>query len=580
MHRFSFYSIAFALLLFTAKESTAQGAQPGLQAAVVSKTIAVGEVGTLVLKSVNGDPESLPNSIEVNGLAITSTGSQPGDNFRINIINGVRTTESSYIYQFKGDQVGTFTIPPIQTKIRGMDVATQAIEITVYERTKETSDLDATKPMFGKFDLSRTEIWANEIVPFSVTAYVRGRGSINDIVSAELNHESFVIGKFKNVKTDAVELGNNLYDLARLPSTLFALKAGEHTLGPAEIGIRVLDRSSGFGFPGIFQRTQTHRVSTNSMKITVKALPTGAPASFTGGVGKFAITVTPSTTTPAVGDPVSLDFVVTGTGNFTTIGAPQFSAAGADEWRSYDANRTIEEPSNGETNGRAKFSQVVIPLKKVTEIPSFEFSYFDPSTGAYVTENTPPIPLTINLAGNTQLPGGASTNRNNNVGAFSSGPAASVPSAQFNDILHIRTGGTNLNLALASAGPGILFYATQFIFSLGFFTVLGLGLTRIIQKKRREKADTHVRLSFKQAVREIPRSNATRREYFRGVNRALAIWKEEHGDAPPKVLEAIDHLLEKCQSYLYSGGDKPDEAVSASEMEEFNSILVKLSHKK
>ena len=86
-------------------------------------------------------------------------------------------------------------------------------------------------------------------------------------------------------------------------------------------------------------------------------------------------------------------------------------------------------------------------------------------------------------------------------------------------------------------------------------------------------------MSFKQAVRAIPRSGATRREYYHGVDTALEIWRKEHGDAPEKVLDAIDHLTEKCQSYLYSGSEKPDEPVTPSEMEEFNSILVKLSHR-
>jgi len=377
-------------------------------------------------------------------------------------------------------------------------------------------------------------------------------------------------------------MNDTLYSLARLPSHLFALKPGRHTLGPAKISVRVVDSQSGFGFPGIFQRAQTFAVSTPSLTLEVKPLPPGEPPSFTGGVGRFDLEMTLSTQSVAVGDPISVAFEVKGIGNLGTMGAPRFTGAGSGVWRAYEPTKNIdpEEESDGETAGRATFEQVIIPLEKTGEIPSFELAFFDPSSEEYVVRKTDPAPIEVlpdaGAARTAALPAGPA----GGPAQGSSATPAATPVPRFDALLHIHPGPAQLRpVASAAPGPGFGFLGTQVLLSLGFCTLAGFGVARMVSERRKAKAHEQASPSFRQAVREVPGPGAPRGLYYRSVSRALEIWKKEHGDAPPKALEVIGRLTEKCGSHLYSGRGKTDEPVTGEEVQEVRDVLALLSRK-
>src|SRR5690606_38990161 len=105
-----------------------------------------------------------------------------------------------YFYRFRGDEPGTYTIPEFEIRIAGRGgervAKTRPLVITIVENDGATAALDATKPYFGKLELVRDTFYVNELVPFTLTAYVRGRNAIHDVVSASLEHESFIIKGF------------------------------------------------------------------------------------------------------------------------------------------------------------------------------------------------------------------------------------------------------------------------------------------------------------------------------------------------------------------------------------------------
>jgi len=558
----------------------AQQGAPSLSADVSNTEIGVGETATLILKSLNGDPDELPDRIDAEGLFIDAAGRQ----LSTQIVNGERTTMSLYLYRFRAEEAGTFVIPSITARIRGIEVSTAPIEVTVVERSSADQDLDATRPYYARLNLDKTAFYANEIVPFDVTVYVKGRNAISDVVGAELEHESFVIRNFQKVFTDAVEIDDSLYSLARLPSHLFALKPGRHTLGPAQVSVRVVDSQSGFGFPGIFQRAQTFSVSTPSLTIEIKPLPPGAPPSFTGGVGTFDLSLAPSTTAVSVGDPISLRFEVSGTGNLGTMGAPVMDGSLADTWRTYDATKTIdpEEESDGKTPGRVTFERVIIPLEATDEIPPFSLAFFDPVREEYVVRTTDPVPIEVSPDTGSDVAAPATPLVENPSGAGASAHSSAPPTPQprFDDLLHIHPGPARLRpVSTFTLGPGPFFAGAQVFFSLAFFTLAGFGIVRGITEWRHAKATEHISLTFREAVRSVPGSGSQRGDFYRGVARALETWKKEHGDAPSKAREAIDRLAAKCGSHLYSGAGRIDEPVSPEEIQEFREVLALLSRK-
>lgn len=565
----------FLLFFSVVGATSAQNASTSVSANVLTKRVAVGEFGTMFLKVTNGDAV-VPEKIAAQGLEVLASGSQ--SNFSIE--NGVQTFSTTYIYRFRGNTPGTYTIPEVELTVRGQPYKTSPVEVEIFRPDPAAEAANPTRDQFAKIELSNDEFYVNELVPFTITAYVRGRNSINQIVSPSLSHESFVIKPFRDVRTDGGELGNTYYSSAVIDSHLFSLKAGTHRLGPGKIGVRVMDTRGGGGFLSVFPRTVMKELATNSVEVKVKPLPNGAPASFTGGVGNFELSVSPSTTEVAVGDPISMDFVVTGVGNLQTMAAPKLSVPQTGIWKTYDPNKTLndEDNSDGFREGRASFSQVIIPEARVDKIPAYELSYFDPSLGEYVTRRTDPIPITMTAAQSTVVTTtevGDSDEPDEPLDV----PKAAKPSPQYNDVLHIRTGPARWLADVRPGATGPLYTFVQVVFSLAFFTIIGIGAARWIGWFRSERAGSTPVLTFAQSLKRLPKAGATRREFYHSVSTSVMLWKSEHHDAPPKVNEIVERITDRCDTHLYGGKKNGAEIVSEAEAEEIRSILHRLPRK-
>ena len=129
---------------------------------------------------------------------------------------------------------------------------------------------------------------------------------------------------------------------------------------------------------------------SNPLVIHVHDLPqAGRPAGFSGAIGQFTVSGDASPTTVNVGDPVYLDFTISGNGNFDSVRAP---ALGLDPaWKSYVPSSKMNYQDQARTEGTKIFQQAIIPNKNGTlPLPAANFSYFDPTAKKYVTI---PIPL-------------------------------------------------------------------------------------------------------------------------------------------------------------------------------------------
>lgn len=531
--------------------------------------IPIGEYGTLVFKFAGGDVD-MPTQIPAEGLEISH--SKKHSNF--SNVNGVSTFVTTHFYRVRGTELGQYRIPSVSVPFKDSEVSTQPIVVTIHER--DNSDAaHASRSEFGKLELDKTEFYVNEIVPFTMTGYVRGRNSINDVVRAQLQHESFIFKGFRNVRTNASEIGNTLFSNACLPSTFFALKPGEHRLGPGMIAVRVLDSEGGRGLSAFFTRTTLKDLATNTVTTTVKPLPEGAPASFTGGVGVFLINAKPSTTKLNIGDPISMDFEVTGIGNLRTMSAPVFSITD-ENWKIFDPAKTLtdEEDSDGIEPGTARFSQVIIPEFEANAIPSFELTYFNPINAEYVTLKTDPIPITVSDDGNTYdaLDEPLNVSSNN----IESAQAAERPAPAFDEMLHIRLNSPRWIAEISPRKPGTLYLTVQVAFSIAFSTIVGFGLFRWLRGYQQRIHRPDAPSTFKQALKQIPKAGTPRKEFYHAVSTALSLWQKENTNAPPPVEELIGKTARRCETFLYSGESASDAPVDPEEVGELHSILRRL----
>jgi len=564
------------LLLPLLPHPTARAQAPGqnkLNVSVLDDRVSLGEFGTLIY-TVTGGEARMPETIQAEGLEIVHHNNQ----LRAQIVQGAQTFQMTYFYRFRGFQPGTYIIPSLTTTVGRDTLTAPPVEVTIFERDQNAPP-DATRSHFSRLDLSKDSFYVNELVPFTLVGFAKGRDAIDSVTRPDFSHDSFVVREFKEVHPDGAEIGSVYYSSRTLPSTLFALREGEHRLGPATVVMRVVESGGRFGVSSFFSRTTTKELATNTVNVSVKPLPRDAPLSFTGGVGRFEMSASPSTTEVAVGDPVSLEFVVTGVGNLRTMDAPVFAVPPTDLWRSYEPSKRLEDEddSDGFSPGRAVFSRVIIPEARVASIPVFELTYFDPAAERYVTLSTDPVPITVSAESRDE--GAAAFGAPPAPGDEGAAPRAPVlrpPTARHDDMLHIRTRPPRQWLARGETrGAGPAFYAVQTLLSVSFFTLLAFGVARR-WKRRTAPAPGERPLTFRQAMRRLPRERGSKRRFYLTVSAALAAWRAGRPQAPPKVLEVVDRVSERCELILYGGHDDADAAVDPSEAEKLISMLKKL----
>jgi hypothetical protein len=165
-----------------------------------------------------------------------------------------------------------------------------------------------------------------------------------------------------------------------------AVNPGEFTFGPSVIEGYALARDG-----------QKKLLSSQAPPVVIKvqAIPAEAkPKSFNGMIGDFTMTVALDTPSPVqVGDKVKLSVQVTGKGDFSTVKLPELCCIPGME--GLFSQNDLAEP--GQIQGdKVLFKVELRPLTPlVHEIPSIEYSSFNPATQKYIIRHTQAIPLAV-----------------------------------------------------------------------------------------------------------------------------------------------------------------------------------------
>lgn len=135
--------------------------------------------------------------------------------------------------------------------------------------------------------------------------------------------------------------------------------------------------------------------AVGSFELEVADFPTeGKPLSFRGAVGVFSIeSVLLSPATVARGDPVKVKVTVAGNGEFETMQLPDLCCQPGFSgfFKESELPPLIEVEENKKIFTFSLFPQNPF----VSQVPSIEFSYFDPQKRTYGTVRTAPLPLKV-----------------------------------------------------------------------------------------------------------------------------------------------------------------------------------------
>ena len=190
------------------------------------------------------------------------------------------------------------------------------------------------------------------------------------------------------------EVGGKIYDACPLGEyLLFPQQSGQLTIDPLELSAVVHRQVRGGAmsnnpFADFFgPQIEEVRVPVKSkpVVVNVKALPEGAPASFSGAVGEYEMAVTPPADDIVANSAVTYTVKISGRGNLSMIQAPQVELPTSFEQYSVKSSESIQATSNGVSGYRQFEYPMIARADGDFLIPALEFTYFNPKLAKYVT---------------------------------------------------------------------------------------------------------------------------------------------------------------------------------------------------
>lgn len=424
------------------------------------------------------------------------------------IINGKRTDtyEVSYTLILRATETGVAKISGASAIINGKEYSTKGVDIEVVATNISTPSTQTqqgvasgqSSPSASSSRGSRGEISSEDIflrLSFSKTKVVKGE----PIVATLKLYTKVPVAGFEDIRFPVFNgfwsqeletpqninfvresYNNQVYSSAVLRKyMLLPQQTGDISVEPAEMVCLIQIRTSGGGrslFDDFFDSYQTvkKRLSTSSTIIKVSPLPAGAPASFGGGVGDFSMKVKLNRDSLKAHEAGSLTVEISGSGNLNLIETPKVELPA--DFEQYDV-KTNNSYANGASgmSGKKVFEYPFIPRSEgVFEIPPVEYSYYNISSGKYITLKSDSLALKV-------LPG---DNISQSSGAIISGINKQSVVNLGNDIRYIAT-----------SSPKLVKRGAFFIGSIWFFIILLLVVAlwfvvdKVLNVRRKLKGD-------------------------------------------------------------------------------------------
>ena len=338
------------------------------------------------------------------------------------VLNGKMSTETSltFTYILQPKKEGTFTIAPATIKVNNANYTSNAVKIKVLppdkadEAAAQGGNGNSSTSAIGKDDLFITAVISKKSVyeqeGFLVTYKLYANPRKTNVVGIN----QIKLPEFEGFLTQDVELptnrqltlenynGKNYGTFVVRQSVLFPQRSGKITIpsGSLDVALRVQVQSrrprSVFDFfedAGYVDVNKT--VPISAVTVDVKPLPSGKPASFSGGVGNFTMTSSISSEKVKTDEAVTVKVVISGNGNVKLLKNPEVEFP--NDFDIYDPKvETNIKTTTGGSTGTKTIEYMAIPRYAGDfEIPAIAFSYFDTKSGAYKTLTSGPYKLHV-----------------------------------------------------------------------------------------------------------------------------------------------------------------------------------------
>lgn len=509
-----------------------------VSARISQETLTLGDSIDLTLSIADGGNVSAPREIQVPGLTIQFSGQSQSTQIQ----NSQISSSQELTYTVEARQTGSFTIPPIEVRADGQVIRSRPLSLTV-----QAADPSATRKkeelLFAEITLPNATAYVGEMIPAELRLFVDTRVNWQAEQMPNLAGEGFTKQKMPEPTRDRIRRDGKDYHVIAFRTAITPSRAGKLTIGPSEIQIQAqlpqerrnsqrspLDSFFGDSF---FSNQPVKRVTVKAppVELNVKPLPTeGRPKDFSGAVGSFRLSAEGSPKKIKIGDPLTMKLIVSGKSNFDRVNAPALHDTKG--WRAYPPSVDFRPDDDLSTSGSKTFELALIPESKHAHMPVFDFSYFDPRLGKYVTLSSNPFPLEV-------------------TGTPIQEPIASTPAtvispasqpSEPNDILGI-VHEPGVVRALPHTFPSEPWVFIAQILSVIFVAAIALATGRSHDPRR--EAKKQLRRETKQLFVQLHAPAFTDAQFLESAYRILQIEDAMEGGHPPHTVNVADAITRR-----------------------------------
>ena len=336
------------------------------------------------------------------------------------IVNGSMTKSFSYSisYVLQASKVGHITIGVATIAVDGKSYSTRKTPIEVRQNQSQAAESNqqqeqqsleqrasqqlAEDDLMLRLSVSRSSVYKGEPVRAVLKLYSR----VNVVGS-----EGAKIPSFDGFWSQALEceqgpfretLGGKVYDAYNLGEyILYPQQSGKITIEPAKITIIAQmfvrnNRPRNSFFDNTHDIYNLRReLRSPAVVIDVKPFPAGAPASFTGAVGRYTMEANLSSANIAANSAANIDVKISGLGNIAFLQEPKLQLPTSFELYDVKSTEQIRTTASGSTGFRRFEYPFIARAEGDYTIAPVEFTYFSPESGEYVTLTSDYFAITV-----------------------------------------------------------------------------------------------------------------------------------------------------------------------------------------
>lgn len=341
-----------------------------------------------------------------------------------NTINGVTKTEYTvtFTYTLVTEKEGTFTLPAATIEVGGKKYSsnTASVKVLPPDKTQSTNSRSrrdsrdsgsssvniADDELFMRAILSKTTVYEQEALLLTFKAYTLV--NLSSLNTPNIDIKDCVLQSVDLPQNKSADIehynGRNYAVYTWQQFVLFPQKSGEIVIPSIEFdAVAAMEtRMQGANNPfdlffngGSRYIDVKKKLRTAPLKLNVNALPSGKPAGFSGGVGRFNVKSSLSTNELNANEAVTLRLVISGVGNMKLIKTPEIEFPESFELYDPKIENRFKLTSSG-FQGEKIIEYLAIP-RHAGEfiIPSLKFSYFDTESKEYKTIDTESYTLKV-----------------------------------------------------------------------------------------------------------------------------------------------------------------------------------------